>query len=149
MLQRFHVSDTSPSTNFVLGSSSAQYYTARVHPLASPPRIRSFIPGVVVILAFQCITAFFDSINRNGKGIKWGLVCHTVAMFAPVTVFIAATLELHSPAYIDNREYPTGPLGFRLHRPDKLHSQYHVLLEQLAGGRPFGKPSFVTGLGHT
>jgi hypothetical protein len=32
-------------------------------------------------------------------------------MFASVTVFPVATLEVHSLTYIDNRAYPAGPLG--------------------------------------
>jgi hypothetical protein len=71
-------------------------------------------------LFFQCIGALLDPANRKGGGIKWGLVAHTVAMFAFVTVYTATNLFFQSAAYIDNREYPgtdglsPGPIGYQL-----------------------------------
>lgn len=76
--------------------------------------------GIVIVLFFQCMGALLDPVNRRSSGIKWGLVAHTMAMFASVTVYTAMSLHLHSISYIDNREFPgidggrPGPLGYQL-----------------------------------
>ena len=85
------------------------------HPINS-----TYCPGIVIVLFFQCMGALLDPVNRKSSGIKWGLVAHTVAMFASVTVYTAMSLHLHSISYIDNREFPgidggrPGPLGYQL-----------------------------------
>lgn len=75
--------------------------------------------GVVIVLFFQCMGALFSPVNR-AKGIKWGLVVHSAAMFLFVTVYTATGLDLQSISYINNREFPgidgvlsPGPLGYQ------------------------------------
>ena len=81
----------------------------------------STIPGIVIVMFFQCMDALFDPVNRAKGGTKWPLVAHTAAMFSFVTVYIATSLDLQSISYIDNREFPgidglvpPGPLGYQL-----------------------------------
>ena len=62
--------------------------------------------GVVVVVAFKCMTALFHPAYRRGEGIKWGFVCYTMVMFSLVTVFTATNLDIQSISYIDNREFP-------------------------------------------
>lgn len=76
--------------------------------------------GIVITLFFQCMGALLNPANHIRGGIKWGLVAHSVAMFAFVTVFTALNLDLQSISYIDNRDYPgdsfmfpPGPLGYQ------------------------------------
>jgi len=91
-------------------------------PARSSNRARSvgFILGVLIVLFFQCMAALFDSANRRGEGIKWGLVSYTMVMFSFVTVLTGMQLDIRSISYIDNREFPgaegvlpPGPLGYQ------------------------------------
>lgn len=79
-----------------------------------------YVLGIVTILFFKCMGALFDPLNRTRKGVKWGLAVHAAAMFSFATVYIATSLEIHSTAYIDNREFssveglfPPGPTGYK------------------------------------
>ena len=79
-----------------------------------------FLLGVLIVLFFQCMAALFDSANRRGEGIKWGLVSYTMAMFSFATVLTGMQLNIRSISYIDNREFPgvegvlpPGPLGYQ------------------------------------
>ena len=57
-------------------------------------------------------------INPIGKGIKWALVVHTVALFSFLTVPVVIYLNNLSIMYIKSREfpgndeYPPGPIGY-------------------------------------
>lgn len=59
------------------------------------------------------------SVDCTKRGIRWGLVAHTVAMFSFVTIFVATNIDLLSVSYIDNREFsgnvmgPPGPFGYQ------------------------------------
>jgi len=66
------------------------------------------------------MAALFDSTNRRGEKVKWGLVTYTVVMFSFVTVLTGIRFNIRSLSYIDNREYPgvegvvpPGPLGYQ------------------------------------
>ena len=66
------------------------------------------------------MAALFDSINRRGERIKWGLVAYTVAMFSIATALTGMQFNIRSISYIDNREFPgvegvlpPGPLGYQ------------------------------------
>lgn len=75
--------------------------------------------GIVIVLFFQCMGAFFDPTNRANGGIKWGLVVHTIAMFSLATAYIAMSANIQSISFIDNRAFPAtvngvpGPVGFQ------------------------------------
>lgn len=82
------------------------------------PALQFVIPGVIVILFFQCIGALLSPVNRTRREIKWLLVTHTVAIFLFVTVFTALNLDTLSTSYVDNREAHgtvklPGPLGYQ------------------------------------
>ena len=57
--------------------------------------------------------------GRAGRGIRWGLVAHTAAMFSFVTIFTGTNMNLLSVSYIDNRAFPgnemvpPGPFGYQ------------------------------------
>ena len=75
--------------------------------------------GVVVVVAFKCMTALFHPAYRRGEGIKWGFVCYTMVMFSLVTVLTGINLDIQSICYIDNRDFPgadgmipPGPSGY-------------------------------------
>ena len=71
---------------------------------------------------FRCMEALLNPANRRTKEeTKWGLLAHTTAMFAFVTIATAINLHLLSICYIDNREFPgvdgvvfPGPLGYQV-----------------------------------
>ena len=78
-----------------------------------------YIPGVVVVIAFKCVAALLNPAYRRGEGIKWGLVCYTMAIFSLVTVLTGINLDIQSVSYIDNRDFPgaegmipPGPFGY-------------------------------------
>ena len=79
-----------------------------------------FIPGIVIVVSFKCITALFNPVHRRGEPIKWGLVSYTAVMFTLATIGTAAQLHVQSISYIDNREFPgggvfpPGPLGYQV-----------------------------------
>ena len=78
-----------------------------------------FYTGIVVIFFFQCMGLLMGSAGRTKRGIRWGLVAHTTAIFSFVTIFTATNLDLLSISYIDNREFlgedmaPPGPFGYQ------------------------------------
>ena len=59
--------------------------------------------GFVIVLFFRCMGATLDLANRT-RGIKWGLVAHTVVMFSIVTTFTTIELNSQSFVYVDNRQ---------------------------------------------
>lgn len=67
------------------------------------------IPGIAIILFFQCMGALLDPINRTRGGIKWGLVAHSTAMFSVLTVDAALSLAIYPISYVDNRDFTGGP----------------------------------------
>ena len=75
--------------------------------------------GIVIVLFFQCMGAFFDPVNRSRGGTKWGFVAHTAAMFSFATIYIAMSSNIQSVSFIDNREFPasvngvSGPVGYQ------------------------------------
>ena len=61
------------------------------------------------------MAALLNPVHRKGKGIKWLLVFHTVAMFSFVTVCTAMNLRIQSNSFIDNRKLAgfSGPLAYQ------------------------------------
>ena len=78
------------------------------------------IPGIVIVLFFQCVATLLDPANRSKEGIKrWGLIAYTVVMFSFVTVYTAMSSDILSISFIDNRQFPgvgdtlpPGPIGY-------------------------------------
>ena len=74
--------------------------------------------GAVTALFFRCLNALLHPIHRTTKGIKWGLVAHTFALFSFLTIDAAINRGTLSISYIDNREFPgvggavPGPIGY-------------------------------------
>lgn len=82
-----------------------------------------FIPGMLVVLFFQCMFTLLNPVHRyrTGGGMQWGLLCYIVVMFSLVTVLTAMNLNVLSILYIDNRDFPgvwgalpPGPLGYQV-----------------------------------
>lgn len=68
---------------------------------------------------FLSIGALLNPVNRAKRGVKWGLVVHTAAMFSVLTLGGALAFDSLSLCYIDDRDfyggaYP-GPNGYRWH----------------------------------
>jgi hypothetical protein len=91
-----------------------------MRPVPTPAN-RFIVLGIVIVLFFQCMGAFFNPANRLKGGIIWPLVAHTALMFSFVTIYTATSLDLQSISFIDNREFPgvdglvpLGPLGYQL-----------------------------------
>lgn len=66
------------------------------------------------------MSVLLDPTNTTKKSTKWGLVAHTIAMFSFVTISTAASLQIQSISYVDNREFPgfgngfyRGPFGYQ------------------------------------
>ena len=64
--------------------------------------------------------ALFDPVNLTGRrGVRWGLVLHTVTMFALMTISVAMGLNLQTISHVDNRgfpadgQFPPGPIGYK------------------------------------
>lgn len=60
------------------------------------------------------MSGLLDPLSRAKSGVKWGLVAHTAAMFLVVTIYTATSLYYQSISYIDNRDFPGGPLRYQL-----------------------------------
>ena len=73
--------------------------------------------GIVVILFFQCVGTLLNPVDRT-RGINWGLVAHTTAMFSLVTISTVITgvpsNYIKNRAYPGDDEYPPGPIGYGL-----------------------------------
>lgn len=90
----------------------------RLFHLYSP--VSFAIPGIVIVLFFQCVATLLDPANRRKEGIKrWGLIAYTVVMFSFVTVYTAMSSDILSISFIDNRQFPgvgdtlpPGPVGY-------------------------------------
>ena len=82
------------------------------------PHVRLTVLGVVVALFFQCMSGLLYPIRPTTKGIQWGLVVHTVAMFSFLTIGVGINRDVFSISYIDGREFPgdeillPGPCGY-------------------------------------
>jgi hypothetical protein len=82
--------------------------------------VRFIVPGIVIVLFFQCMAALFDPANRKREGMRWGFVLFTAAMFSFVTIFTAMSSNILSICFVDNREFPgvgdklpPGPIGYQ------------------------------------
>ena len=61
------------------------------------------------------MSALLYPVHPTMKGIRWGLVAHTVAMFSFSTIGIAINRDVFSISYINDREFTgpiLGPVGF-------------------------------------
>ena len=88
-------------------------------PLSTLTRpARRIILGIAVALFSQCIGALINPINTVGKGVRWWLVAHTVALFLFSTAGFTMNRYIVSTEYIDNRDFPgtngmpPGPIGY-------------------------------------
>ena len=68
--------------------------------------------GIVVALFFQCMATLLSPANSMGRGIRWAHVAHTVALFLFLTVSLVIAFDYLSIEYINNREFPPGPIGY-------------------------------------
>ena len=64
------------------------------------------------------MATLFGRGNPIGKGVRWALVAHTIALFLFLTVGFGIAFEYLSIVYINNREFPgdddspPGPIGY-------------------------------------
>ena len=68
------------------------------------------------MLLFQCTAALLNPVHRRGKGVRWWLIFHTVAMFSFVTVYTAMNLHIQFKSFTDNRQdygRYSRPLGYQ------------------------------------
>jgi hypothetical protein len=65
------------------------------------------------------MSALLDPVHHTTKGVKWGLVAHTVTMFSATTIGFAISRNIFSSSFIDGREfhgvegYPSGPMRYQ------------------------------------
>ena len=126
---------------------SSVLYDTRKDPhlhayLSVPTSFVRFVPGMLIVLFFKCMSALLKPLNCRGERVKWGLVSYTIAMFSFVTVYTAMNLHILSTSFIDNREFPgadgvhPGPYGYFMsiyYKGDQRRSKCCILLEQLVG----------------
>lgn len=89
--------------------SSAQYSMVcwLEHQLSTLMSSTRFLtPGTVVFQFFWCMGTLFNHVDRTRRGIKWGLVTHTVATSSSVTMHTAVTLDLRSISCTDQQRLP-------------------------------------------
>ena len=105
---------------FLLGA--ILYGISEISPSTRPLTRTHFvclsIPGVLIVVFFQCMATLLNPVHRRGEGIKWGLVAYTMVMFSFVTVYTGVSLHIQSISFIDNREFTYlgaqfGPLGYQ------------------------------------
>ena len=83
----------------------------------------SIVPGTVIVLFFQYMTALLGPTNRMKEGKRWGIVAHTVALFSVSMVSFATGLVSFLVIYMNAREFPgtddwpMEPLGYFLDLP--------------------------------
>lgn len=75
--------------------------------------------GIAITLFFQCMGTLLGPDNRMKKGVKWGLVAHTMVMFSFTSIACVIEGRGRIISYVDNREFPgvegefpPGPYGF-------------------------------------
>ena len=100
-----------------------------VHPRHPRPHVRLsvlmffvwLVPGITIIVFFECMAALFNPVYRRGDRVKWGLISYTVAIFSSLAIHNAVVFKIQSICYIDNRNFPggdgglpPGPLGCQL-----------------------------------
>ena len=79
--------------------------------------VRPLFLGIVVALFFQCMSVLLSPVNPMKRGVKWGLIAHTVAMFLFLTIPAGIDLNYLSTCSINYRDFPgddeydPGPLG--------------------------------------
>ena len=125
MPQRSHTTCTMRRRLISPELSSVRFFTVRARRSPIPrltvlgPFVR-FIPGILVVLFFQCMAALFNPANRRREGVRWSLASYAVAMFSFGTVLTGMGLDVASISFIDNREFPgvmgvlpPGPLGYQ------------------------------------
>ena len=81
-----------------------------------------FNSGIIIVLFYRCMAALLGPVNRR-KGVEWGLVAHTLAMFSFLTTNVCMNLDLQSISYVDNREFP----GVSAMGPGPFAYQYDYL----------------------
>lgn len=71
---------------------------------------------MAIIVFFRCLyTLIHPRFRKNGREkINYIFVTFVCVIFALNTVFIALNTHLQQSGYIDNRNFPGGPLAFEL-----------------------------------
>lgn len=66
-------------------------------------------------MVLQVIYTLSRGKHRVSNGRRdWPLMAYTILMFALGTVFMATELQSLRAMFVDNREYPGGPMSYRL-----------------------------------
>lgn len=79
---------------------------------------QSIIVGIIIALFVKCIRVLLNPVNHTSRGIRWGVMIHTVMMFSFATIFVAVSFAAQPVYYVDNRKYPgfngkgPGPVGY-------------------------------------
>jgi len=66
--------------------------------------------GFVVALTLDCLSNLVK--GRSGRDVKWGFVVYVVIIFGFATLYIGASAKWVELMFIDNRNYPGGPVGY-------------------------------------
>lgn len=125
MLRRSHTLCTVGRSLLLPGVSSVRYCTVCRRARTSHIHLSLltlFIPpllGIAIALFFQCMSTLLNPDNRMKKGVKWGLVTHTMAMFSFTSIACMIEGRERSISYVEAREFPgvegefpPGPYGF-------------------------------------
>ena len=73
------------------------------------PSTRFTVQGIIIVLFFRCMSTLLNPVHHRGRGIKWVLMGHTVAMFSLATGYTAVPSDLQFISYIDSRKFPGFP----------------------------------------
>ncbi|KAJ7454058.1 hypothetical protein B0H11DRAFT_1875547 [Mycena galericulata] len=71
--------------------------------------------GITLVLFFQCLRALTKPRTGSSHNLRnWFLIGYVIVMFGLGTIFTAMNMHLMQISYIDNRNFPEGPIGYSL-----------------------------------
>ncbi|EJD36507.1 hypothetical protein AURDEDRAFT_174466 [Auricularia subglabra TFB-10046 SS5] len=101
---------TAPESYLPVGETAADLYVERTN--FGGTILGAYLYGIHFTLAVIALHYFFS--GKSLRKVEWPMVAYTVLLFTGSTLYMVATSKWAENMWIENRNYPGGPLGYYL-----------------------------------
>jgi len=98
------------STNYAPNESAADIFIERTNFVGAV--LAGWAHGIYCVLYFMCLYYFMH--GKTWRKAPWGLIAYVTSLMTCATVFVGANTKWAEEMFIDDRNYPGGPIGFYL-----------------------------------
>jgi len=81
------------------------------HTVLNGSSVMFLVYGILVILTFNCMQNLIAARQRHGR-VRWGMIVYIPIIFGWATLYLGTWANFVQQMFIDQRNYPGGPIGF-------------------------------------